>query len=194
MVASGRVVSEGCRITWITRIVIVTVGALLACVSLVLAAALAPALAQEGDEEDRTSPLILHQTQEIPVVAGYPVEVGAKVTDNVRVAKVQLFYRLPGEAKYTVGEMMRQGADEYAGQIPSAEVTVRGVEYFMIARDGAGNLTLLGSATAPVFMTVRPPAKESPLQRPLELAWYQEGWFLSLVGAVVVTAVAVASL
>ncbi len=183
MVASGRVVAAG---RWIARIVIITMSALLV--------GLPTALAQEGSEEDRTAPLILHQTQEMPVVAGYPVEVGAKVTDNVRVARVQLFYRLPGEAKYTVVEMTRQGADEYAGTIPAAEVTARGVEYFMIARDGAGNLTLLGSATAPVFMTVRPPAKESPLRQELELAWYQEGWFLSLVGAVVVTAVAAASL
>ena len=152
------------------------------------------ALAQQGDDEDRTSPMILHQTQEMPVVAGYMVEVAAKVTDNVRVVRVQLFYRLPGEPRYRTVEMTRRDGDEYTGSIAASDVTTRGVEYFMIARDGAGNLTLLGSATAPVFMTVRSPVQESPIQQELVLAWYQEGWVLSLIGAVVMTAVAAASL
>ena len=151
-------------------------------------------LAQQGDDEDRTSPMILHQTQEMPVVAGYAVEVGAKVTDNVRVARVQLFYRIPGETRYRTVEMTRRDGDEYAGSIAASDVKIKGLEYFMIARDWAGNLTLLGSATAPVFMTVRSPVQESPVQQELVLAWYQEGGLLSLIGAVVIAAVVAASL
>jgi len=80
----------------------------------------------------------------------------AVATDDIRVQQVQLYYRVPGSAKYTFLPMAETANHAYTTIIPASAVTPLGVEYYIQAKDSKGTITSVGSATSPIFVVVQP--------------------------------------
>lgn len=89
------------------------------------------------------------------VKRGYPVAIKATVGDDLRVARVVLFYRGAGKVKYTK-EVMKRGANVFRGQIPASLTKGRYVHYYIQALDPRGRLAAHnGSARGPNVVTVK---------------------------------------
>jgi len=86
----------------------------------------------------------------------------AVVTDDIRVQKVDLFYRIAGSGVYIMLPMYETAFNAYTTMIPSTAVTPMGVEYYIRARDSKGTLTFVGSATNPIFAVVQPRTLTTP--------------------------------
>ena len=86
----------------------------------------------------------------------------AVVTDDIRVQKVDLFYRVAGSSAYILLPMYETAFKAYTTMVPSTAVTPLGVEYYIRARDLKGTLTFVGSATNPVFAVVQPRTLTTP--------------------------------
>ncbi len=85
---------------------------------------------------DIEAPQIVHE--EISVISeDQAVNVEAEITDATGVESAVLYYRQGGEPGFE-SETMTVDGNLYAGTIPEAEVTSRGLEYFIIATDLAG--------------------------------------------------------
>ncbi len=80
----------------------------------------------------------------------------AVVADDIRVQKVELYCRVAGQTAFTMLPMEMSARDAYTTLIPDSTVTPLGVEYFIVARDSKGTLTLMGSAASPNFVVVQP--------------------------------------
>jgi hypothetical protein len=76
--------------------------------------------------------------------AGQDVQINAKVTSAVGVAAVTLRYRRAGDSSFTSTPMLLSGFNA-VGSIPSASVTAKGIEYFIIVTDISSNLTRVPS-------------------------------------------------
>ena len=68
-----------------------------------------------------------------------PVVVTAIIRDNVSVKEAYLYYRKKGTSEYTVVPMIKLTGDYYTAEIPGTQVTLEGIEYYLLASDG--NLT-----------------------------------------------------
>ncbi len=68
-----------------------------------------------------------------------PVVVTAIIRDNVIVKEAYLYYRKRGTGEYTVVPMIKLTGDYYTAEIPGTQVTLEGIEYYLLASDG--NLT-----------------------------------------------------
>ncbi len=91
---------------------------------------------------------IAADAQNLPVMA--------VVADDIGVQKVELHYRMAGPSPFTMLPMEMSARDAYTTLIPASAVTPLGVEYFIVARDSKGTLTLMGSAASPNFVVVQP--------------------------------------
>ena len=80
----------------------------------------------------------------------------AVVTDDIRVQKVELFYRVAGSSNYTRLVMAEIANHAYTTIIPALVVTPMGLEYYITATDSKGTLTSVGSAANPSFIVVQP--------------------------------------
>jgi M6 family metalloprotease-like protein len=80
----------------------------------------------------------------------------AVVTDDIRVQKVDLYYRVAGSGAYILLPMEETFHNAYTAMIPDSAVTPLGVEYFIRARDSKGTLTFVGSEASPNFVVVQP--------------------------------------
>ncbi len=74
------------------------------------------------------------------------IGISAPITDNNQISWVRLYYRQGGKAVYDSTDMEFE-AGLYSGEIPSAYVQNRGVEYYIKAFDGANEHVM--PATAP---------------------------------------------
>ncbi len=86
----------------------------------------------------------------------------AVVTDDIRVQKVDLYYRVAGSGTYTLLSMVESTHGAYTAVIPALAVTPRGVEYYIVARDSKGTLTTVSSAARPNFVVVQPRTLTTP--------------------------------
>jgi hypothetical protein len=86
----------------------------------------------------------------------------AVVTDDIRVKQVHLYYRVARTSAYVFLPMGATANGAYTAVIPASAVTALGLEYYIIARDSKGNLTPVGSATAPNFVVVQPRTLTTP--------------------------------
>jgi len=86
--------------------------------------------------------------QDLPVVA--------VVTDDIRVQKVELYYRVAGDGAFVSSPMQNTFRDAYTAVIPDSVVTPMAVEYYIVARDSEGNLTFRGTPEEPQFVVVQP--------------------------------------
>ncbi len=96
---------------------------------------------------DSTPPSITHTPITLAQTAGAAIAIDATVTDaDSGVAEVTLFYRASGAMAYDMVALT--AGTPFRGQIPAASVMAPGVEYYLEARDNAGNRVSL-PATAP---------------------------------------------
>ena len=114
-----------------------------------------PAFAQSGDAGaadgiDREPPVIEFE----PLGDGRRGDAqvfSVRVTDDVDVASVALRYRLSAEVPYRTATMRRLGGtDLYTVSLPGAETDVAAIQYYIVARDEAGNRSIEGFAFDPL--------------------------------------------
>ncbi|HSB68895.1 MAG TPA: LamG-like jellyroll fold domain-containing protein, partial [Candidatus Methylomirabilis sp.] len=88
--------------------------------------------------QDATPPTITHAPVASKAV-NLAIAVTATITDNFGVQTATLFYRTTGAGDYISAAMTAAGAT-YSGTIPEGAVTETGVQYYLEARDAAGNI------------------------------------------------------
>lgn len=92
------------------------------------------------EEEDTVVPIINHT----PITeAGNEsdLKITAKVTDDKKVDKVTLYYRVKGEIEYKSVEMVGVNG-EYTGEINYTHLDLKGMEYYIEAFDGKNKATM----------------------------------------------------
>lgn len=107
-----------------------------------------------GRPVDNIYPVLKHSPVTTAKV-GSAVSISATATDNIAIAGVTLSYRKIGDPEYTTMDMTT-GVQEnlYTATIPGSVVTAAGVEYYIAASDGDGNITYSGTALLPNRITV----------------------------------------
>ncbi|MCG2827570.1 MAG: carboxypeptidase-like regulatory domain-containing protein, partial [Thermoplasmatales archaeon] len=96
---------------------------------------------------DTESPVITH-TPVTSGTAGVKITITATITD-INLTAVSVFYRVHGTENYTSWPMTYVSNDDYTFDIPASAVTTAGVEYYIWAKDGAGNEATNGTAALP---------------------------------------------
>jgi M6 family metalloprotease-like protein len=86
--------------------------------------------------------------QDLPVMA--------VVTDDIRVQKVELFYRVAGAASFTRVPMFENHRHAYIAVISAGAVSPLGVEYYVVARDSQGHMSSAASQDVPAYVVVQP--------------------------------------
>jgi hypothetical protein len=89
---------------------------------------------------DTIQPAITH-TPITGGTAGEPLIITAEITDNIEVEYASLFYRQGSETVYTEVAMVNTQDNEWTADIPSSEITIAGIEYYIFATDGVNNAT-----------------------------------------------------
>ena len=101
---------------------------------------------------DTMSPSLYHT----PVNQGYEnnnLVISATATDNVAISNVTLYYRVKGQTEWKSLTMSKQN-DKFSAKIMGSEVTLDGIEYYIVATDGV-NTVQKGSAEAPYTVVVK---------------------------------------
>lgn len=80
----------------------------------------------------------------------------AIVTDDIRAERVDLYYRYAGTGVWQKVAMNEEFRIAFTATIPASYVTAQGLEYYITATDLRGNVTNVGSATAPNFVYIQP--------------------------------------
>ena len=86
---------------------------------------------------DTVMPIILHK-QVTKTFEGQPLIIEAIVTDNDELRDVILFYRARGESNFR-NELMNLEVNDYRFEIPSEDIGVQGIEYYIEAVDSSDN-------------------------------------------------------
>lgn len=100
---------------------------------------------------DAIDPTVYHT----PVTQGYKNEdifVSCVVRDNMKVGAVDLYYRTIGSSEWKT-IVMSNSKDEYSATILGIEVSLDGLEYYIVASDGT-NFVFHGNSQAPYTITV----------------------------------------
>ena len=105
---------------------------------------------------DNDLPATIHHDDIYKATDNQDLPVMAVVTDDIRVQKVELFYRVAGSAKFTSVPMKENHRQAYTAVIPASAVTPLGVEYYIVARDSQDNLSSHASAELPSFVVIQP--------------------------------------
>ena len=91
-----------------------------------------------------------------PVNQGYlgnNLIISATASDNVGIVSATLYYRTVGESTYKSVSMLRQ-SDRYVGTIFGSELSLDGLEYYLVFSDGYGE-TYKGSAESPYSVIIK---------------------------------------
>lgn len=121
---------------------------------------------------DTESPVIVHT----PVTegnTGLNLNISAVVTDNRDVTGVKLYYRTSGETTYKTIDMVLDNG-EYSCDIPKAELSKTGLEYYIEASDGTNTATLPADTSIPYAVNISEADITSPEianQRPADGAY-----------------------
>jgi hypothetical protein len=100
---------------------------------------------------DLIAPVVAQDKYENTVRPGTDHEVEVKVTDNVDVKLVTMFYRTIGKGEYERLTMQKVGtSDFYVVKINADEIKSPGIEYYIQAMDFAGNTVLHGHSFSPL--------------------------------------------
>jgi len=106
-----------------------------------------------ADILDLNAPDIDHEVSDDYLGDRSFITIDAKVTDNLGVKLVTLFYRLKGETIYKSLDMHRvKRSNIYKAILQQDGVDDPGVEYYIKATDITGNSTLRGYADSPIFV------------------------------------------
>lgn len=125
----------------------------------------APALGAEQlalPYTDMIAPTVTHQPISESVVAGSSYKFKVRVTDNVGIRSVILFYRTMGSKTYRSIAMRSttQTEDLYTVVLEAEVITAPGIEYYIQAQDLAGNTVLQGHSFSPLTAKITAPAVE----------------------------------
>jgi Secretion system C-terminal sorting domain len=86
---------------------------------------------------DVEAPVITH-TPIQQAEANQAITITANISDNEQVSNAQMSYSKAGESNFITLNMTANGS-VYSSDIPSSEVTLAGIEYFITAADTSGN-------------------------------------------------------
>jgi len=104
---------------------------------------------------DLISPKIDHKLITGSIEAGAAYQLKVKVTDNVGVESVLLFYRIVGTEAYKRVQMTRvEGTDNYTVTLAYEEAVEPGIEYYFQAKDYDGNSLLYGYSFSPLLLPI----------------------------------------
>ena len=112
----------------------------------------APAGKVQATAKDTMAPSLYHT----PVNQGYEnnnLVISCTASDNVSIDKVTLYYRTVGETEWKSLVMSKQN-DKYNATIFGSDVTLAGIEYYIVATDGISTVQK-GSAEAPYTIVVK---------------------------------------
>lgn len=101
---------------------------------------------------DTIKPTVYHT----PVNQGYQnnnLVIYCTASDNVAIAKVTLYYRTYGETAYKALIMVKIN-DKYSATVFGSELTLAGLEYYIVASDGRNEIEK-GNAAAPYYVVVK---------------------------------------
>ena len=102
---------------------------------------------------DTIHPTIYHT----PVNQGYEnnnLVISCTASDNISISTVTLYYRATGADSWKSLTMSKQN-DKYSTTIFGSDVTLAGIEYYIVAIDGGGNAVQKGSAEMPYTVAVK---------------------------------------
>ena len=105
---------------------------------------------------DLIAPTVDHEPIGGTIPPGENYQIAVKVTDNVGVKSVLLFYRTIGAANYSRVLLSKSEGDIYKTQFPVETVAAPGIEYYIQAEDLAGNTLLHGYSFSPLIVKVAP--------------------------------------
>jgi hypothetical protein len=104
---------------------------------------------------DLVAPEIIQETYVQSVAPDSDHEIMVKVTDDVGVKQVTLYYRVIGESDYKRRTMQKVGlTDDYLGRVNADEIRAPGIEYYIQAMDLAGNTLLHGYEFSPLSVKI----------------------------------------
>lgn len=117
---------------------------------------------------DIQPPVIEHNPNETPIAPGQSTVLNVKVTDDVNVREVTLFYRSEGDAGFKSVHMVPTGDAQYSATLSSTDTRPPGVEYFIQAIDDAGNSVWRASKLFPLKLVVdaQPPVAGAAVSSP----------------------------
>lgn len=107
-----------------------------------------------GRPIDNIYPILTH-TATMTAKLGVAISLTATATDNIAVTSVTLYYRAVGEGSWhEIGMTTGMKANSYTGTIPASAVKAAGIQYYIAARDGGGNVSYSGTADDPNVIAV----------------------------------------
>jgi len=150
---------------------------------------------------DLVAPEITQETYVQSVAPDSDHTITVKVTDDVGVKQVTLFYRVIGESNYKRRTMQKVGqSDDFLAKVNADEIRSPGIEYYIQAVDLAGNTLLHGYEFSPLSVTIDADAAQPDLAESEETPMFEpttekekkgiSKWVWIGLGALVVGAVA----
>jgi len=115
-----------------------------------------------------TVPPVINHTPVQSAAMGMPLQIYADVTDNVAVAKVDLYYRQTGTMDYTVKQMTGTTGNRYSATLEGSLVQAPGIDYYIEATDGISTVRSGGPDTPHAVVVTDAPkvTSVSPAQGP----------------------------
>jgi hypothetical protein len=150
---------------------------------------------------DLVAPEITQETYVQSVAPDSDHTITVKVTDDVGVKQVTLFYRVIGESNYKRRTMQKVGqSDDFLAKVNADEIRSPGIEYYIQAMDLVGNTLLHGYEFSPLSVTIDADAAQPDLAESEETPMFEpttekekkgiSKWVWIGLGALVVGAVA----
>ncbi|MBO7275733.1 MAG: dockerin type I repeat-containing protein, partial [Clostridia bacterium] len=102
--------------------------------------------------EDTLDPTMYHT----PVNQGYAgnnLVISCTASDNVAISNVTLYYRAVGADQWKSLSMLKQ-SDKYSATVFGSELSLDGIEYYIVASDGR-NTIAKGSADTPYTVVIK---------------------------------------
>lgn len=123
---------------------------------------------------DLVAPEITQETYVQSVAPGSDHAITVKVTDDVGVKQVTLFFRVIGESNYKRRTMQKVGlSDDYLAKVIADEIRSPGIEYYIQAMDLAGNTLLHGYEFSPLSVTIDSDAAQPDLAESAETPMFE---------------------
>lgn len=127
---------------------------------------------------DEVAPVIVHSPPENNTLAADRDWVlVASVTDDRQLESVALFYRKPGLMPYTMIPMQKSGEGDVYSAVVAASMLAEGLEYYIQAKDRAGNTGLYGFSFSPVLVMPKinlEKSAEEPVDKAITRAFNSE--------------------
>lgn len=134
-------------------------------------------------EKDRIPPVISHKPPRF-AEPGKDIPIIATVKDNVLVKSVAAYFRERKKKQYQSLELNKYAENTFGKNIPNKEITSLGIEYYIEAKDMAGNISRFKDPANPHQVLVR----LAPKKKSKKFLWWIAG------GAVIAGGVAAAIL